>query len=105
MPLSAPEIQAAAELVGGSEANEVEKRQRETAAASAGGECSGASPDLTTIPARPLPLRCPPCPKNGTRKNMRAWNLECRRISRLVAEGHLLAPLLATMQNETRVSL
>ncbi|OEL14224.1 hypothetical protein BAE44_0024755 [Dichanthelium oligosanthes] len=88
--VSVPEIKAvAARLLDRSRTKDAENRQPETAASSAGGECSGASPAVATIAARPLPLRCPPCPKNGTRRQVREWNMECRRISKLVAQGPL----------------
>ncbi|KAL6651571.1 hypothetical protein ACP70R_010496 [Stipagrostis hirtigluma subsp. patula] len=99
-PLAAPEIQAAAEQFF----DTVVKPQRETAAAaaaSAGGECSGALPCAAAImTARPLPLRCPPYPKNGTGEDVDKWNLECRRISSLVAKDPLtkLVKNLPTMR-------
>ncbi|KAL6651574.1 hypothetical protein ACP70R_010499 [Stipagrostis hirtigluma subsp. patula] len=85
LPVAAPEIQAAAERFF----DTVAQRQREAAAASARGDCSGASrAAAATIAARPLPLRFPPYPKNGKGTDVRNWMKECRRLE-LVAEDPL----------------
>uniref|UniRef100_K3ZEG8 Uncharacterized protein n=1 Tax=Setaria italica TaxID=4555 RepID=K3ZEG8_SETIT len=77
-----PDIKAvAAKLLDRSRRKEVESRQRETAASSAGG---GASSAIATIVDRPLPIRFPPW--NASLEDMHKWNLERRRIDKLVGK-------------------
>lgn len=86
-PAGMPDIKAvAAKLLDRSRRKEVESRQRETAASSAGG---GASSAIATIVDRPLPIRFPPW--NASLEDMHKWNLERRRIDKLVGKGHFLA--------------
>lgn len=40
----------------------------------------------SAIGTPPLPLRCPPYPKRGKRKDVAKWNRECRRVSMLAAK-------------------
>ncbi|CAN6241267.1 unnamed protein product [Urochloa humidicola] len=80
----------------------LDRSRMKEAASSAGGGCSGASsPDVTSNTARPLLPRCPPCPKNASRKKMHEWNMECRRISKLYAEDPL-AKLLANLPTQRK---
>ncbi|XP_051211002.1 uncharacterized protein [Lolium perenne] len=44
------------------------------------------------IGTAPLPLRCPPYPKSGKRKDVAMWNRECRRISALAAAARKKDP-------------
>ena len=54
-----------------------EEKQQEEAVGSAAATGS-------TLPA--LPLRCPPYPKSGKRRDVAEWNRECRRVSVLAAK-------------------
>ncbi|CAN6236548.1 unnamed protein product [Urochloa humidicola] len=97
-----PEMRAeAARLLDQSRMKETESRQRETAASSPGGGCSGASPDVATISDRPLPPRCPPYPENASTKDLHKWNMEFRRISKLYASDPL-AKLLDNLPTQRK---
>lgn len=82
---------AATELIDGSNTDRGEEKQQIEMAAVAVGEGPDALlPVAPTINAPLLPLRCPPYPQSGKRKALRKRDMECRRISKLAAEGYLL---------------